>query len=1560
MADISKALKIVRKLSPSGFFSRAAEAAQEIPQVKGTPEQMRKMLLDRKGVKPEELKWTGFDEWAKGKKSVTRDEITEFLRRNEVQVGEKTLSGDVKTIQSRIDGLENTRQNRNWTDAEEAEYRRLVNILNDDNAPIPNFEKYTLPGGENYRELLLTRPRVDKTIPELEAEMGFTRPLTNEQQDAVIARWKQYTPESADYTSSHFPDTPNPIAHMRMKERVDPEGRRVLHLEELQSDWAQEGRKTGFRNEQAIADYDAKLAEGRRRVDEAENAVEAFRKENPYPRFEPGRMTPREYEALTAQHDEMLRTQNPEFASLLQNMRKAREQLRDLQLASPDRSGVPSAPFVESTPGWTNLALKRAMIEAARGNYDAIAWTPGREQAKRYDLSQHVREIEYIPNGDGTYRLGVTSMQGEGVPLPNAARMTLEDIERSVGKEIAEKIKSGEGRQYRGHEGRTLEGLDLQVGGQGMVGYYDKILPTQISKVLKDIGETPQFGNVSIARGNVRASGDDIMNALPETRDMNEAQRSAWWQSLDPQRRDQLFADYRAGSMELPSFNITPEMRAKINQGLPLFTMMPAAIGLGAAQMQERAPVEGSNPAVEPQTTEPERREFQGGGRTEMTPEEYNRALEAAKDVLRQQLREQISAANANPPKMTNRVPPQRVPPLGAPIAVGPGRIGEEPAPSEPAAPATPAVSAAPAAARQESPVERAMAVVRNVPRAAYEMVASPVATAQNVAKKIFSGDNYQSTGEPVTSNGRVNWGDPDSAADFFRADAALQELRPYREEGFADGGHVEHALRLIQDEYPTQYLPNVGRQVMADGGSTMEGFMPPTPDETPDDRGERWQAALRNYRNFPVRPGEATLKPADISARDYFAQAIAGEGGPSYGSELRKRAANLLVGSRGLPDTGIGFGVADAPMITGIPLQALDIADATRRGDYGEAALGAALPVAFWARKPLMSAGRRAVEVAGDVLGRVPAPVAAGAAGAAVMTPQEAEASPAKALVRATKKALAPAVEVAGGKSSRPYRSPTQQVDATLDQPSENVLFRGKDPANWTPQDWHDFGKQYGVSNLGPANQKEWEKGLVPYRTISGREITLPPGGYASDEPFTYYDLLHLKSQGINPNDLPPDVHQAIHNRMVRSMQPGPEGPTNEQITNQMIFGLISPNQPLTPNELALQRAMVKGPQDVEAWGRMIPYRYTGEIPPVSERQAISREITPRLGLHAAERGGIGASGSANYTDIAEFVQKMRDKPNFYRFNPNDPSFEGMSDAEKWATHVGRVMNATRGLKAKTGSLASVWQSPETAAISAIDRHMATKFRGDMFPSTDAKAAWEANVVAKYNEARPDAAVRSIDEMLAAPGGRGHFVDSALAYVNNLPAAVTRSARTGEYNPSIPVGLRDLDWPGGEPRKMEMVAGPYVRALEANAEEARRAGQGLFSNQWMLWDRIRNRLEPHEILFPGLEKLPRMSLEQMRRVTKDLSEAGYMAAEGGVRPLPSASRAGYFTIPPILAGGAALLSPEEAAAAEAGLPPERRDGGAVAKHAIMLAKEIGSSPRETKPFNLAARGTPR
>ena len=504
------------------------------------------------------------------------------------------------------------------------------------------------------------------------------------------------------------------------------------------------------------------------------------------------------------------------------------------------------------------------------------------------------------------------------------------------------------------------------------------------------------------------------------------------------------------------------------------------------------------------------------------------------------------------------------------------------------------------------------------------------------------------------------------------------------------------------------------------------------------------------------------------------------------------------------------------------------------------------------------------------------------------------------------------------------PARQGPLAVDSTLGLPEDMqmpVTFGGKDVADFEPEDFGRFGRQYGVENLGPMSSEQWRKNLQTVKTAGGRDVTIPGG----DAPFTYYDLLHLKSQGINPNDLPPELHRSIHNRMVAAMGQGPL--SDERITNQLLFGLISPNQPLTPNELALQRAMVKGPQDLKAWNEMVPYDYSGTVPDIKDRQAMSRDISSRLGLHAAERGGLGASGSANYTDLAEMTQKMRDRPDFYRFDPADNTMGGMSDSEKWATFVTRVMNETRGLKAKTGSLGTVWQDPENAAISAIDRHMATLFRNDMFPDPQTQADWEQNLIGKYNMERPDAKVSTIDELQAAPGGRGMFVDAALAYVNNLPSAKTRVKKTGEFNERIPEAIRETNWISGEPTDMEMIQGPYVRALEANQARASQDGQGLFSSQWMLWDRIRNRLEPHEVLFPGLEKLPRMNMDQMRRVRQDHSDAGYMAAEGTVRPIQSASRAAYFTLAPGAGLGLLGMTPEEENAMKPGPRKGKKPG---------------------------------
>ena len=48
------------------------------------------------------------------------------------------------------------------------------------------------------------------------------------------------------FTQSHFETDENVFAHVRFNERIDADGKRMLFIEELQSDWWHKGRQFGF------------------------------------------------------------------------------------------------------------------------------------------------------------------------------------------------------------------------------------------------------------------------------------------------------------------------------------------------------------------------------------------------------------------------------------------------------------------------------------------------------------------------------------------------------------------------------------------------------------------------------------------------------------------------------------------------------------------------------------------------------------------------------------------------------------------------------------------------------------------------------------------------------------------------------------------------------------------------------------------------------------------------------------------------------------------------------------------------------------------------------------------------------------------------------------------------------------------------------------------------------------------------------------------------------------------------------------------------------------------
>ena len=92
--------------------------------------------------------------------------------------------------------------------------------------------------------------------------------------------------------------------------------------------------------------------------------------------------------------------------------------------------GLTPAPYVTNTDHWTELAMKRALIEAARGGYDKLVWTPGEEQAKRYSLGNHVDKIKYYPKRKHL----VGFKNGEDVfSKPN---VTVDNLHEYIGREI--------------------------------------------------------------------------------------------------------------------------------------------------------------------------------------------------------------------------------------------------------------------------------------------------------------------------------------------------------------------------------------------------------------------------------------------------------------------------------------------------------------------------------------------------------------------------------------------------------------------------------------------------------------------------------------------------------------------------------------------------------------------------------------------------------------------------------------------------------------------------------------------------------------------------------------------------------------------------------------------------------------------------------------------------------------------------------------------------------------------------------------------------------------------
>jgi hypothetical protein len=588
-AEVQAAQKAVQaiqtpKVSDLGFYSQLEAAALPL-QNKGTGSQFLAQIEKTAGVKPEEIKWTGLDEFLKGKQSVTKDEVVNYIDQNrvnlqEVQTGslkasalnnEQSAANNLTSLINKNEGssirIQGT-QGKVFSD--EALYYLQDGTVKPDQFPTDlqdaankyltaynqaqstadtptKFSKWTLPGGENYREILLTLPgQWEKPRALQEANSARIRQLkeqmlgtsgSNEIRAEIsrlhnenTALQKQIS-DAPIYKSGHFAE-PNILAHMRVNDRV-VDGKKTLFIEEVQSDWHQAGRKKGYKGKEETLSYDdPEYVAARKRNIELLNE---FNRNNDNP------------------------AKQKEIEPLLEEANRVVRRFEEIRNKAIDV--VPDAPFKTT---WHELALKRAIQEASEKGYDRIAFTTGQTQAARYDLSKQIDEINVVGRtnaltGEQTKSVALDTINGQSLRLgvnkegivdnvndQSMSNLIGKGLDEVIGKDLAIKIMDG-GSQ-------TISGEGLKIGGKGMEGFYDQILPKSLEKLGKKF-------DAKVGKSFIEGERTRDASGIP---------------SMYPEK------------IEVWSMDITPKMRESVTQkGQPLFQFAPAIPAGGLLGQEE-------------------------------------------------------------------------------------------------------------------------------------------------------------------------------------------------------------------------------------------------------------------------------------------------------------------------------------------------------------------------------------------------------------------------------------------------------------------------------------------------------------------------------------------------------------------------------------------------------------------------------------------------------------------------------------------------------------------------------------------------------------------------------------------------------------------------------------------------------------------------------------------------------------------------------------------------------------------------------------------------------------
>ena len=576
--------KFSKTIYPTGqktFVSNALTGLDKVNQKSATPAQWVKMISDNGGKgTAQELGWIGLEDYLKEwmqenkAKSIPFEVVKKYINDNQIEIAQVT-KGDTADITWKDNGYGFIVSQQyvyeirpdygkyelyrglgliSIHDTLEEAKNKAVEFENKEAANKVGgvkYANYTLEGGKNYREVLLTLPKgkgqayAEKMTNKYGIDLDPTQIYEQMSESEKETQAKLNNEDGVQYKSGHW-DESNILAHLRINERALPNGERVMFIEELQSDWAQEGKKKGFEGpnslrvkreiiEKALLEEEYKIEKLQEQKDSIkdipkEDAIEINRKIFKLEEKLDTVRNTREFDTYANEISKLqgkLNSPSIERDNLEEKIdalkfgserRRLQNELYEFDRDNPIvEKAVLDMPY-KKTDQWAGMAMRRVMQMAAEEGFDRVAWVTGEQSAERYNLSNQVESISAIQemkdgNNTGIYSLFATK---DGATVFSQYDVKESELESYVGKDLANNIIE-ENKTNPYFPKTEFEGKDLKVGGEGMRAFYNSIL-TKVSK--KEAQRFDKKANVEVvdfqSKSDIGEVVDKVINEFNE------------------------------------------------------------------------------------------------------------------------------------------------------------------------------------------------------------------------------------------------------------------------------------------------------------------------------------------------------------------------------------------------------------------------------------------------------------------------------------------------------------------------------------------------------------------------------------------------------------------------------------------------------------------------------------------------------------------------------------------------------------------------------------------------------------------------------------------------------------------------------------------------------------------------------------------------------------------------------------------------------------------------------------------------------------------------------------